>query len=410
MLSEVVTAYQTDFFWVAIKFFYSTSPVWLPIFLFSLFFVIWMKYVRLKFMMKAGSVLLEIKLPRDVFKSPLAMEVILTSLYQSAGGDYISTFIKGKHRPWFSLEIASIDGNVRFFIWTQPRFRPLIESQFYSQYPGVEIFEVEDYAKKVFVDPSKVSLFGAAFKLTKDDIYPIKTYIDYGLDREQEEETKVDPLTAVLEFFGGLKAGEQAWIQILIQAHRKMSFKDDAYLSGKPNWEAAGKAEIKKRIEEITGGDDEDSVSRAPTPGEKEVIAALERSLSKFPFEVGIRGFYIARKEVFDPIGIAGLLGSFRHFSSNTLNGFRPSKTTDFDYPWQDFRRKKRTAMEKKLLNAYKLRSFFQVPYKHLMAKPFILTTEELATIFHLPGRVVGTPTLTKVQSRKSEAPSNLPT
>lgn len=409
MLGEIIASYQLNFFWVAVNFFYSTSPVWLPIFLATLFLGIWVKYVRLKFMMKAGSTLLEIKLPRDVFKSPLAMEVILTSLYQSAGGDYINTFLKGKHRPWFSLEIVSIDGNVRFFIWTQPRFRPLIESQFYSQYPGVEIYEVEDYAKKVFVDPTKVSLFGAAFKLTKDDVYPIKTYVDYGLDKEQEEESKVDPLTAVLEFFGGLKAGEQAWIQILIQAHRKTSFKDDAQLKGKPNWEKAGKKEIKKLIEEISGGDDEGAVRRAPTPGEKEVIAALERSLSKFPFDVGIRGFYIARKEAFDPIGIAGLMGTLRHFSSNTLNGFRPSKTTDFDYPWQDFRRQKRTKMEKKLLNAYKLRSFFQYPYKHVMSKPFILNTEELATIFHLPGRVVATPTLTKIQSRKSEAPSNLP-
>jgi hypothetical protein len=38
-----------------------------------------------------------------------------------------------------------------------------------------------------------------------------------------------------------------------------------------------------------------------------------------------------------------------------------------------------------------------------------ILNTEELATIFHFPGQVAGTPTLERVPSKKAEAPSNLP-
>ena len=63
------------------------------------------------------------------------------------------------------------------------------------------------------------------------------------------------------------------------------------------------------------------------------------------------------------------------------------------------------------LLHAYKLRSFFELPYKNFGGlKPFILTTEELATIFHFPSGIVSqTPTLTRVPSKKSEAPSNLP-
>lgn len=409
MLQDYFSSIQFEFLPTFVKILFSSSTIWLPILLFIIFINLWIKYTRTQHIIKQGGVLLEIKLPQDIFKSPLAMELILTSLHQASKGDYIKTFLKGFVRPWFALELVSIDGNIHFFIWTHPRFRKLIESQFYAQYPGVEIYEAEDYTKKVFIDTAKHPLWGAHFKLTKDDIYPIKTYIDYGLDREQEEESKVDPMASTLEFLGSLKAGEQVWIQILFQAHRKSTLKDDAILRTKDDWKKAGKKEIKKLIEEISGGDDEDAVRRAPTMGEKETIGALERSLSKLAFEVGIRGFYMARNESFDPIGIAGLIGSFRQYGSETLNGFRPAKNTDFDYPWQDFRRKLRTEKETKLLNAYKLRSFFNIPYKHLFTKPFILTTEELATIFHLPGKVVQTPTLTRVQSRKSEAPANLP-
>lgn len=409
MFWRLFEIFNLDLFVPAIKVFFSTSPIWLPIVLFMAFMNVWLRYVRTQFIIKQGSVLLEIKLPKEVRKTPLAMEIILTSLYQSGASDYLKTFLQGKIRPWFSLEIVSIEGQVRFFIWTPPKFRQLIESQFYSQYPGVEIYEAEDYTKDVFVDPANLPLWGTTFKLTKDDIYPIKTYVDYGMDNSGvKEEEKIDPMTSTLEFLGSLKKGEQVWIQILIQAHRKTTMKDDAAWN-KPDWKDAGKKEVEELIAKLVRKSGDNEVPRQPTEGEKQVINALERSLSKFPFEVGIRGFYIAKKESFDSIGITGLIGSLRQYNSNVLNGFKLGKFTDFDYPWEDFRRIRRTGREKKLLNAYKLRSFFYIPYKFAMAKPFILTTEELATIFHIPGQVAVTPTLSKTPSRKSEAPANLP-
>ena len=38
-----------------------------------------------------------------------------------------------------------------------------------------------------------------------------------------------------------------------------------------------------------------------------------------------------------------------------------------------------------------------------------IFTAEELATLFHIPGKVVLTPTVDRVPSTRSEAPPNLP-
>jgi hypothetical protein len=41
---------------------------------------------------------------------------------------------------------------------------------------------------------------------------------------------------------------------------------------------------------------------------------------------------------------------------------------------------------------------------------PSVMTTEELATIYHFPGKVATTPTLGRIPSKRAEAPANLPT
>ncbi|MEK7105917.1 MAG: hypothetical protein AAB895_00990, partial [Patescibacteria group bacterium] len=76
---------------------------------------------------------------------------------------------------------------------------------------------------------------------------------------------------------------------------------------------------------------------------------------------------------------------------------------------------------KKDILSDYKDRSFFYGGFDFKKLKkyfthpnksgetPYILSTEELATIFHLPGRVSETPTFTRIESKKAEPPSNLP-
>jgi len=303
------------------------------------------------------------------------------------------------------------DGEVKFFIWSPTKFRNLIEAQLYAQYPSIEIHEAEDYMAWAHVDPVNIPMWATYFKFTKNSVYPIKTYVDYGLDQDPKEEFKIDPMTSVLEYLGSLKKGEQTWIQIIIQAHRKVGIKD-AVVFAKGDWKKGAKHEIEKIRKEATierPGSEFPGMPN-PTKGQQNTIAALERSISKFPFETAIRGCYIAKKEAFNPINITGLIGTFRQYSSNDdVNGFKLGWFTDFDYPWQDFRRIRRTFEEKEMLEAIKLRSFFQPPFKNFHQTPIILNTEELATIFHFPGSAVGTPGLTRLPSKRVEPPTNLP-
>ena len=59
------------------------------------------------------------------------------------------------------------------------------------------------------------------------------------------------------------------------------------------------------------------------------------------------------------------------------------------------------------MLDAYKKRAYFYKPHKR--ENIFVLNTEELATLFHLPGMVSATPTFGRVESKKGQAPANLP-
>ena len=386
------------------------TPLWLPIILIGAFLQIWIKYVRTKYIIEQGSTILELKLPKEINKSPSAMEIIIQALAQPSVGTYLDVYLKGRIRPWFSLELVSIEGQVRFFIWTHKKFKNIIESQIYSQFPSVEIYESEDYALKVPFDPSVFNYWGMQLKLNKADIYPIKTYVDYGLNENPKEEFKIDPITPMVEYLGALGQGEQAWIQILVQAHREETLKD-VRLQKKPDWKGQAKKEIEKIISESPVKPEEGkSVGLSNlTEMQKETINAIQRSLSKTAFDTMIRGIYLAEKDKFNSVNIAGLTGSFKQYSSGNLNGFKPGFTTGYDYPWQDFKGRRANEGKRKLLDAYKRRSFFHPPYKNFEGKPFVLTTEELATIYHFPGGVSATPTFTRITSKKGEPPANLP-
>lgn len=394
------------------------SPILLVVALFFIAWPIWVKYVRAKFFFSQKYVLLEIRLPKDVFKSPQAMELFLTSLHQTGGeGTWYNKYWLGMTRSWFSLEMISVEGQVKFFIWMRAANKNFTESSLYAQFPGIEITEKDDYARTVHSEPSENGIWACELQLTKEDAYPIKTYIDYKLDKDPKEEFKVDPLAPFLEYLGSVGPNQQVWIQILVRAHKKEArlaghlwkttdrWKDDAYV-------IINKILLRNAKTKVAGEENpETGFSKMPsiTSGEKDIVEAIERSLTKQAFDVGIRCVYIAKNGFFNPSNIGGILGSFKQFSTEHLNGFRPNSDyfhAQYDYPWQDYKNIRRNRWSKMALMAYKRRSYFYPPFER---RGFVLNTEELATIFHFPGQVAGTPTLSRIPSKKSEAPTNLP-
>jgi len=385
--------------------------------------LLWVRYVQIKYISKLKSFLFEIKIPKDIQKSPLAMEIVLQAMQASGAATYTEAYLQGKVKGWFSLELVSIEGQVHFYIWSsEPKFKKILEAQIYAQYPTVEIYEIpaeDDYVRKFTFNPAKHIIWGLQFKLLKKDVYPIKTYVDYNMDKDQKDEYRIDPMTAVLEFLGSAGKGNQIWMQILIKTHGKEGLKEHR-LREKGDWKKEAEdeiKEIKKKATPETKGDFPGFPNM--TKGETETIAAIERSTAKMSFDTMIRGFYLSDKETFNAAYISGYIGAMRQYNSLTLNGLKMGKWTDVSDAFKDWstifpflkkiidRRKAKLTIE--MYDAYRLRSFFYPPYQYYRQNPFILTTEELATIFHFPGNVSATPTLNKIASKKAEPPANLP-
>lgn len=388
----------------------------------------WMTYIRSDYIRKNPGMVLEVRVPKEITKSPKAMELFFSSIYEKGSVEYSETYWQGKIRPWFSFELASFGGELHFYIWTPVKYRNMVESQLYAQYPTVEIIEADDYAKNKVYDSKKNFMWGTYFKLTKPDPYPIMTYVDYGLDKETEEEYKVDPLSSLLEYIGSIKSGEEVWIQILVMAHAELGIKEGRLFKHR-EWIAEGHAEVNKIMKRNAETKSSRSVTAAGFPviptlteWEKLQVEAIERSLNKRAFETMIRLCYFAEPERFNIMSatISGLLGTFRKpFNSNLLNGFKLGWYTDLTDPMKDFLflfglrdwgiRKFQPGYAHTMLDAYRRRSIFYAPYRNWEATPFILTAEELATIYHIPGQVVTTPTFERIPSKKVEPPANLP-
>ena len=392
------------------------APLFVLIVLGGIGWTIWIRYKREQFIESIKWSLLEIRIPKEVYKSPAAMELVLIkALHQTGGvGTWYARYWQGKVLLWSSLEIVSIEGKIYFFIRTPVQFKPLVESQIYAQYPQAEINEIDgDYAYYFppYEKDGSWSLFGSEFVLTKPDPFPIKTYIDYGLDRNAtslEAEQQIDPITTMLEYLGSLKKGEQMWIQILVRAHQAKRYAKAGHYFEKRKLEDIAEEQISEIFKKakFKAADKTSPSSTDLSKAQQQAIEAIERNMDKVQFDCGIRALYLAEKGSFSASNITGLMSLLKQYNSATLNGFKPSNATSFDFPWQDFNKIKETKLKKKIYNYYRLRSYFYEPAERT---PFVLSSEELATLFHFPGRVSETPSFKRIESKKSEPPVNLP-
>jgi hypothetical protein len=405
------------------------APVWLPFLLINGAWRIWIILKRSEFIASKKYILLEIKPPRNLVKTPLAMEAFFSSIHVTGGEATWYARFMGGTRPFFSLEIASFEGQVHFFIWSRADFRRMIESQMYAQYPGAQIVEAPDYTRFISAKPGEWEVWGCDFKHTAPDPLPIKTYIEYGLDKVQKEPEQTDPLANLIEFMASVGKGEYLWLQYVIRAHKgekygttpagnassKLNKKNKAFTwidEGIEMVDEIRKATRDPYVDVLTG--EERPGFPNPTKGQSEKMAAIERNTSKLAFDVGARGIYIARPENFNGPTIGHLIALFKPFTTEGWNGINSTnwmKTFD-DYPWEIGAEKKKRHYRKELIEAFRRRQFFYDPFFEgglSMHETMVMSTEELATIYHVPSLAVETPSLGRVHSATGEAPANLP-
>lgn len=389
------------------------SPYWGPPILAVIFWHVWLRYVRSRFIAEQKYILLEIRLPQETMKSPAAMQAVLDGLWSKSGeSTFIDRIWYGKVRLWYSFELVSIEGQVHMYVWVREAFRKLIERSFYAHYPDAELVEAEDYSTKLAYSLETHESFGADFALAAPIGVPIRTYTDYKLDQTSAKEgEKVDPISHVYEFLASMGKGEYGWLQILVRAHKVEDMTFGATRNRKSYKELANSeiARIRNNPDQTIIFPDGNTGKTLSDEQMKRIQAINRIGLSSNHWDVGIRGIYIAEKEKFDGTTISGLLSIWQPFGSPGFNAIVPNGTRwqpIFDYPWQDFNGIRENKKKIQIIEAYRLRSWFHPPYEF---KNFMMTSEEIATLFHIPGSVAKTATIQRISSTRAQAPANIP-
>lgn len=398
--------------WIFIAF-----PVVGPLILIGGCWGAWVWYIRSNFIFsRTKPILLEVKMPTEITKSPRAMELFLTSLwFRSSTTTVIDQYWKGGVLPYYSLELVSLGGEVHFYIWSSRHdFRNVIESNFYAQYPEVEIVEVSDYATDFHYDHHKHHAFVGDYMLESNNIsrheprvnaYPLKTYIDFELDSDPKEEFKVEPMSQVLEVLSALNKDEQAWVQIVIRGHFGKKWKGLVEDEIKTLRKAASLQPGKENADE---SDEKKYGFPRPTWREQELMKAMERNLGKLPFDFGGRMLFIGPRNKFRGAEASSIRWLWRPYGNPNYGVYyRPRNAhNDFDWPWQDFQDRRYEHETHRYLDAYRRRQMWYPPWED---ERNTTSVEVLATLWHPPSSTVKAPGLQRIPSSKSEPPPNLP-
>ena len=302
-----------------------------------------------RFLAKQDHCLLEIRIPQALEKTPLGMEQVFAGLHGTARGvTKYEVEGKGYLETSYSLEIASIEGRIHFYIRGERKHRTVIEALFYAQFPEIEIQEVEDYTQNApkGMPNDEYKLVCGEFVLKKPEPYPIRTYQQFELKAGKDAEYVVDPFAAVLEAMNAIGEGEQMWLHYVVGIPMFSHWREDAQklVDDFMGREVSAKAPkfIRTLIREIlgfqphitsrinhlvVGGEyivpeevlpEEAKAQEANlglwrlSPGEREVCLAIEKNITKLGFYSMIRFAYFAPKEIFHSAKAETLIGSFR--------------------------------------------------------------------------------------------------
>jgi hypothetical protein len=335
-------------------------------------------------------VTLKILVPKNNEKGPLAAEQMFAALH----GIFREKLPAQEH---IALEVASDGRTIQFYAYVPRHFQDYLESQIYAQYPEVEITEVPDYTAIELSSERQAA--GAVLQLAREEFFPIKTFPNF----------EVDPLAAVTAVLSNVPPGLQIWVQFLLEpANDSWQKKAIDYIKAVKkginlNGGGFSLGAVPGAIGRMATGLASEIVSQAvygpPKPEEKKEKPAEAPSLSG-PEEQGIKGIEtkvtkLGFKTLIRIVAVApdfdrarakvlNVVGAFKQFNISNLNGFTaPEVTSD--------------------------RTVFDEYRKRSMPDGYVLNTEELASIFHLPHTSVETPAIAWAGSKKSEPPQNLP-
>ncbi len=416
----------------------------------SLLFKIYIAHKQNQYNKSLPSIVLRVAVSKTNERGPIVAEQIFSAIHGIKSNYSLANYLAGQTLPRISLEIANVNNKIQFFIWAPRKYKNVIESQIYAQYPDVEIEEVEDYTRQSFDafqdkaekeevqelgGPSNPENLPAVYKTASDkgsryavtaeltlgnpDIYPIKRYPQF---EDKLTRLATEPLAGITATLSKLNAtDEQAWVQITMEPMgdwwRKRGLKclkivsnglfnnvfwlhdyaTNVYLA-RGFWKRLMLTPIylifwvlrggKTASLDMKSGSDQDLREEVSRTHDREdpVSAAVDK-VTRLSFGCNIRIVYIPRKENID----------LAELKLNEIAG----SFKQFNLPnLNSFKVSRLNSANNQILKRFQNRAVID---------PMVLNVEELATLYHMPSEAVGTPNVWWVSSRKLEPPHNLP-
>ncbi|MCL4358434.1 MAG: hypothetical protein M1505_01175 [Patescibacteria group bacterium] len=391
--------------------------------------------VRFNYLGSVKQVHLEVKIPAGVTKTARAMEEVFSSLsgvYRP--GNWYRRFIDGFIPPYYIFMLVLHDHRLKFYIRCPEVLKDFVMSRIYSQYPDAIINEVEE----PLVDlPPEVpnptyDIWGSDFKfghpVNNSQVYPLRTY---DVWEKLPEEQQIDPISVISE--GSNHISEKEWL--IFQIFAMPVSGNDELFGGK--WKDEGKKVVDKligrkedeepgpfayivefmknlflapftQIEWKVGQKDEKerqwpTLMQHLTPAEKEKVAGVENKISKPGFYSGLRAAYIGKSDVFDTNlskNRALIFGFLKIFEGFNILIPDQNMITTVSYP--NFHYNEKLFFRRKYL-------YFYLKGEFRPDSLFLLNSEELASLYHVPLKVVPPPGLEREMVKKIPPPPEIP-
>lgn len=297
-------------------------------------------------------IILEVAVPRDnELKIDVAEQMFASMHSIRKSGTFGGKFTNQDH---FCFEIVARKEDIRFYVAVPEKLRDMIEKQIHGAYPGAQVKEVEEY--NIFSETGAVSF--AALSLKNSPYYPIKTYRDLP----------TDPLSSLTAALAKMGEGEGAVVQVLISP-------------SDTKWQKMGKSYVSSYKK------DEADPEKASYTEDPRKLESISNKTAKPGFNTTIRIVVSSFTKESADSHLANIAGSFSQFSSdqNSLSKtkirFKQMFMVDFIYR-----------------------------YRPLLGRnESILSSEELATIFHFPNKSVETPHIHWMSAKTAPAPAAIP-
>lgn len=257
-----------------------------------------------------------------------------------------------------SFEIVSQNGEIVFYVAVPSELKDFIAKKISSFYPSSVVTEVPEY--NLFSNPGHLEV--EELHLSKASFYPLTTY---------KSLEGADPLNNLTQALSKLESGEAAALQILIAPTSS-------------SWHSGGLGFLTQAKAPASEGKTKHAVS-------EELVKAVEAKIAQPGFDTYIRILVNAKSSASAKLKLSDIKGAFAQYNSPVGNRFQGLGPVS-----RIFRRKQI------------LKNFLYRAMPVIFGKT-ILTSDELGTIWHLPGKAVTTPGIRWAGAKQAAAPVSTP-